>query len=180
MSALADGAALVLLPTNLLALVALGLLVGRQARRVRLVATVLFALGLVTGALAIAAAVRDPPAAIVLLAVAASAGIIVATAWQPPLSASALLAFVGGAALALNAPPQAITLADAMASQLATGLGAVIAFVVVSMLAAAARQPWHAIALRIVASWIAASAILVLALAFARAASPAEAAPIIC
>jgi hypothetical protein len=99
-----------------------------------------------------------------LLAIAAVAGIIVATAWRPPLPVTGAFTFAGGTALALNAPPQAITLGAAIAAQLATGLAAVIAFVLVFMLAAAACRPWHAIALRIVASGVAASAILVLAL----------------
>jgi urease accessory protein len=166
--ALADGLALVLQPTNLLALAALGLLAGRQGRRECIASGFLFALGLLIGALAIAAALREPPVAIALLAIGAIVGVVVAAGWQPPLPVTAAFTLAGGGALALNAPPQAITLGAAMASQLASGLGALVAFALVMLLAAAARQPWQRIAVRIIASWIAASAILALALRLAR------------
>lgn len=164
MIALVEGAAMMLLPTNLLALVALGLLAGRQGAR--LAPVILFALGLLAGSLAIAAALRDPPAGMALLHIAAIAAILVAVAWQPRLSGA--LAFAGGAALALNAPPQAITLWGAMTSQLGAALAAVIGFVAIALVAAAAQRQWQHVALRVVASWIAASAILALALRFAR------------
>jgi urease accessory protein len=166
MSAALDGLALVLQPTNLLALAALSLLAGRPGRRI--MSGILFASGLVIGALAIASALRDPPAAAALLIIAALAGIMVATAWRPAPPVTAALAFAGGAALALNTPPQAVTLAGAVLSQLGSGLGAVAAFAAIATIADAARQPWHHVALRVVASWVAASAILVLALRLAR------------
>ena len=168
MSALLDGFTLALQPTNLLALMALGLLAGRQGTRACIASGLLFAFGLLIGAIAIALALRDPPAAIALLAIAALAGVVVAAAWRPPLLVTGALTFAGGAALTLNAPPQAIMLGAAMASQLATGLGAVIAFTLVALIASQARARWHHVALRIVASWIAASAILALALRLAR------------
>ena len=164
MSAVLDGLALALQPTNLLALVALGLLAGRKGAWTGL----WFAAGLLVGSLAIASALRDPPAAFALPAIAAAAGLIVAVGWQPSLFMAGALAFAGGTALALNAPPQAITVPAAVASQLATGLGAFSVLVLVTFIAALARHPWHAIGLRIIASWIAASAILVLALRLTR------------
>jgi hypothetical protein len=166
MSAALDGLALVLQPTNLLALAALGLLAGLPGRRI--VSGILFAIGLVIGALAIAAALRDPPAAAALLIIAALAGIMVATAWTPPRFLTAALALAGGAALALNTPPQAVTLSGAVLSQLGSGLGAVAAFAAIATMASAACQPRPHVALRVVASWVAASAILVLALRLAR------------
>jgi hypothetical protein len=168
MSAAVDGLMLALLPTNLLALATLGLLAGRQGRRVCIVSGILFALGLAAGSLAIASALRDPPAAAALLVIAVPAGIIAAAAWPAPLSVTGALACAGGLALALNTPPQAITLTGAIVSQVVTATAAVIAFAIVAAITAAARQPWHHIALRVVASWIAASAILVLALRLAR------------
>jgi urease accessory protein len=164
MNALAQGASMIASPTNLLAVVALGLFAGRQGRGPAPI--VLFALGLLTGSLAIATALRDPPAAAALLQIAALAGVLVAVAWVPRLSGA--LAFAGGVALALNAPPQAITLSGAISSQVGAALAAILAFVAVALIAGAARGRWQEIGLRVVASWIAASAILALALRFAR------------
>jgi hypothetical protein len=167
MSAAIDGLMLLLAPTNLLALVAVGLLAGRQGSRV-LVSGILFALGLLIGSFAIASAMRDPPAAAALLTIAAVAGIFLAAAYRPPLPIMLVLALAGGTALALNAPPQAITLPGAVVTQLATGVAAVGTFCGVALFAASARAFRHHIALRMVGAWIAASAILVLALRFAR------------
>jgi urease accessory protein len=164
MSAVLDGLALALQPTNLLALVALGLLAGGKGMG----AGIWFAAGLLVGSLAIASALRDPPATFALLAVAAIAGIIVAVGWQPPLLVVYALVFAGGTALALNAPPQAATVPAAVASQVTTGIGALIVFAMVSSIASLSRMPWHGIALRVAGSWIVASAILVLALRLAR------------
>jgi hypothetical protein len=162
MNALAQGAAMIASPTNLLAVVALGLFAGRRGPA----PIVLFALGLLTGSLAIAAALRDPPAAAALLQIAALAGILVAVAWVPPPSGA--LAFAGGVALSLNTPPQTITLWGAVTSQLGSVSVAILAFAAVALIAGAARERWHQIAVRVIASWIAASAILALALRLAR------------
>lgn len=164
MMALVEGAAMMLSPTNLLALVSLGLLGGRQGAR--LTPVILFAFGLLAGSLGVAAALRDPPAGTALLHIAAIAAILVVIAWTPSISGA--LAFAGGAALALNAPPQAITLWGAMMSQLGAAIAALIAFVAVALVAASAQRPWQHVALRVVASWIAASAILAIALRLAR------------
>jgi hypothetical protein len=161
-SAAIDGLALALQPTNLLALVALGLLAGRHG------GIIVFMIGLLIGSLAIASALREPPAALALLAIAATAGVIVATGWSPPLPITVVLLVAGGSALAMNSPPQATAIAFAIASQIATGVGAVVIVAGIALIASAANRAWQHVALRIVGSWIAASAILVLALRFVR------------
>lgn len=145
------------LPTHLLAVGALGLAVG-QGRRAVLLAP--FALGLVAGALVIAAAVREMPAATALLAVAALAGALVVLAWTPPL----LL----GAMLALNSPPHALTIPAAIAMQVGAGVAALATLALVAFIASRAVRPWQHVGVRVIGSWIAASAILVLALRLAR------------
>jgi urease accessory protein len=165
MSAVVDGAAQLLLPNNLLALVVLGLLAGQNAARLPLA---VFAVGLMIGALLIAFALRDPPAAIALLALAAIAGLIVAIG--RPLRQIIIhpLAFATGIALALNMPPQAVTIPGAIAAQLGTAIAAIAAIGLVAFVAAKAENDWQRISVRIVGSWIAASAILVIALRLAR------------
>ena len=154
-------------PTHLLAVVALGLLAGQHAKRMPVVTLAAFALGLAIGSIIIATAVRETPAALALLAIAAFAGIIVVIA-LPTTLVVYVLAFAAGATLALNSPPQALTIPAAVAAQLGTGVAAVGTVALVTLVAMHADRPWQRIGVRIVASWIAASAILVLALRLAR------------
>jgi hypothetical protein len=169
MSALLDGFALALQPTNLLALVALGLLLGQDVKRFPFTMVATFAFGIAVASVLIAAAVRaQDTVPIWLLAVAALAGIAVAIAQPVPRVAKTMAASLTGGVLALNSPPQAITIPSAITVQVGTGVAALVVLALVIVVAMATKRPWHAIALRIVASWIAASAILVLALRLVR------------
>ena len=78
------------------------------------------------------------------------------------------MAFATGSALPLNAPPHEITIANAVASQAGFAVAAMAIVALVMAIAMLARRPWQRIGVRIVGSWIAASAILVLALRLAR------------
>jgi urease accessory protein len=154
-------------PTHLLAVVALGLLAGQHAKRMPVVTLAAFALGLAIGSIVIATAVRETPAALALLAIAAFAGIVVVIA-LPTTLVVYVLAFAAGAALALNSPPQALTIPAAVVAQLGTGVAALGTLALVIGIAMQADRPWQRIGVRIVASWITASSILVLALRLAR------------
>jgi len=147
-------------PAHVLTLLALALLLGQQNRPVSFL---VFALGLAGGFVAIVLAVEATPARTVLLASAAVLGVMVAAAWAPkPLAL--LLAAIMGTALALDSPPQAVTIADAYATLAGTALGACAMLFVVATIAAHANADWQRLGVRILGSWIAASAILVLAL----------------
>jgi urease accessory protein len=147
-------------PAHVLMLVPMALLLARQPQR--FVLLLIFAFALAAGFLAIVLAVETTPARTVLLAVAAALGVMVAAAWAPK-SLAWFLAAIAGAALALDSPPQAVTIADAYATLAGTATGACTMLVVVSGLAAHANADWQRLGVRIVGSWIAASAILVLA-----------------
>ena len=166
MNAFVDGLAQFFVPTHLLAVGALGLLAGQGGRS--LVALSLFAFGLFAGSFAIAWAVGETPSALVLLGVAAVAGMVIAAAISLPSMAQDMLAFVAGAALAFNAPPQAITVRSAVAEQIGTSVAAFAAFAAIVLVSMHAERAWQRIALRVVGSWIAASGILALALRLAR------------
>jgi hypothetical protein len=168
MSGFLGGLAQIVAPTNLLALVALGLLSGQNAARIPSVTLTAFAFGLFAGSVLVALALRDPPAALCLLALAAIAGLTVALARPLPAIVKLALVFATGGALALNSPPQAISIPAAAATQLATGLAALAALTLVAFIAMKAERTWHRIGIRIVGSWIAASAILVLILRLVR------------
>jgi hydrogenase/urease accessory protein HupE len=147
-------------PAHVLVLLALALLLARQPQRYAVL--LVFALALAAGFVAIVLAVETTPARTVLLAVAAALGVMVAAAWAPKLLAW-LFAAIAGAALALDSPPQAVTIAQAYATLCGTAVGACAMLVLVAAIAAHANADWQRLGLRILGSWIAASAILVLA-----------------
>jgi hypothetical protein len=148
-----------LTPAHALMLLALALCAGqRKSRAVLLV----FAVGLIGGFVAIALAVEAMSARVVLLAVAAALGVMAAAAWAPKLLAWPLAA-IAGATLALDSPPQTVTIAAAYATLAGTALGACAMLLVLATIAGHANAGWQRLGLRILGSWIAASAILVLA-----------------
>ena len=155
------------LPTHLLAVIALGLLLGQSARHVP-VHFALFVLGLAACSVVIASAIRETPAALALLAIAAAAGFVVVLAWAPPSYVAGALVFAAGSAIALNSPPQALTISTAIEEQIGTALGALATLALVTVVAMKADRPWQRVGVRVVGSWIAASAVLVLALRLAR------------
>jgi hydrogenase/urease accessory protein HupE len=147
-------------PAHVLVLLALALLLARQPQR--LAGVLIFALALATGFIAIVLAVETTPARIVLLAVAVALGAMVAAGWAPK-SLAWLLAAVAGAALALDSPPQAVRILEAYATLSGTAVAACAMLVVIAALAGHAQADWQRLGVRILGSWIAASAILVLA-----------------
>jgi urease accessory protein len=147
-------------PAHGLTLLALALLLAGQPQR--LAGVLIFALALATGFVAIVLAVETTPARTVLLAVAVAFGAMVAAAWAPKLLAW-LLAAIAGAALALDSPPQAVRIAEAYVTLAGTAVGACAMLVVVVAIAGHASAEWQRLGLRLLGSWIAASAILVLA-----------------
>jgi urease accessory protein len=163
-----DGTLLALSPTNLLALLAVALFAHQYGVRAIIGLTLAFAIGVAVGSLLIAGAVRSYPAVETQLGIATVAGIFAAAAYRPPLFIVVMVVFAEGEGLALNTPPQAITLSGAAMSQIASGVAGMAIFLLVALCAVAADQSWRRIALRILSSWIAASAILVLALRLAR------------
>lgn len=168
MTAFIGGLTQFFVPSHLLAIVALSLLIGQHARQFPIAALAAFAIGLIVGSIVVASAVRENPAALGLLAIAASAAGLVVTAYVVPAWLAGLMAFAAGSALPLNSPPHEITIANAVASQAGLALAAIIMLVLVTIIAMQATHPWQRIGLRIVGSWITASAILVLALRLVR------------
>jgi hydrogenase/urease accessory protein HupE len=127
-----------------------------------------FIAGLIAGLVAIAFAVGPTSAADVLLAAAAVTGLLVALAQPMPALACAPLAAIIGITLGLDSPPEVIAISAATAMLIGTGLGACLALALVVACASYLTVAWQRIGMRILGSWIAASAMLVLALRFAR------------
>jgi hypothetical protein len=166
-TAFANGVTQFFAPTHLLAIVALGLLSGQQAVRLAIPIATL-AIGLAAGSAIVASAIRENPAAPALLILASATAALAILDRNWPSWTAAALALAVGAALALNAPPQEFTVPAAVVSQLGFALAAIATFALAIFITGQAKLPWHRIGVRIVASWIAASAILVLALRLAR------------
>ena len=158
----------ILVPAHALGILALGLFIGQQDSRHRRGAAAMFALALVLGLGAIVLAVGQTPAGEILLAAAAALGALVAIARPLPRPVGWLAAAVTGAAIGLDSPPQVISMALATVTLIGTGLGACIALAIVVGVAACLRRHWQLLGVRILGSWIAASAVLALAVRWAR------------
>ena len=157
-----------LIPTHALALLGLGLLIGQQPKGKRFTVVALFGLALAAALLALGLAVGETPANDVLLGAVAVTGVLVASALRLPLLVVGALALVTGAAIGLDSPPEVIGLEEAVAMLIGTGLGALIALVVVIAGASLIRRDWQRIGVRVLGSWTAASALLAIAVRFAR------------
>ena len=151
-----------LAPMHVLALVALGLLIGQ--RRWSQIVIVVYVAGVLIGLCAIALAYVPQFAEEGLLAATAMAGLLLAWARPWPAWLGAALAAGVGLTLALCSPPEALSLAQANAELAATAAGAIIAIWAIARLGRRLTKPLPQLATRILGSWIAASAILALTL----------------
>lgn len=153
-------------PAHALALVAFGLCAGRQ--QVMSWSVGAFFAGVICGLVAIGLAVRPLFALDVLLGCTFVSGGIAALAWRLPAVLTLLLGASTGLALGLDSPPQAISLAAARMTLIGTAAAAICALVLVVLAAGLLKRTGAAIAMRVLGSWCAASAMLVLAVRFSR------------
>jgi len=158
----------ILVPAHALGVLALGLFISQQDSRHRRAAAVMFAVALVLALGAIVLAVSETSAREMLLADAAALGALVAIARPLPRPVGWLAAGVTGATVGLDSPPQVISIALATITLIGTGLGACIALAIVVGVTACLRRHWQLLGVRILGSWIAASAVLALAVRSAR------------
>lgn len=150
-------------PAHLLVLVGLGLLIGRPGRG-QDAALLAFATAMLAGLLAAGAHLAPPPPAPAALAIAAAAGLLVAAGAGLPSAAGAALAVMAGAAIGLDSAPDAPMGRGWGAALAGTWLGAGLVLLLLAHAARAARRSWQVIGIRVLGSWTAASALLVLAL----------------
>ncbi len=156
-----------LVPAHAMAVLALGLLIVQQAPRWRWVPAA-YAAGLAAGFAAMMSAVSPRLATEALLAAAAATGGLLALARALPALLGYALAFATGTALALDSSPGGISVRDANVTIIGTYCGAVVLMLAVAELMPEPRRDWHKVGVRILGSWIAASAVLVLSLRLAR------------
>jgi urease accessory protein len=155
-------------PAHAMALVGLGLLIAQQGFGRSVAAAA--AIGLVAGLGALWLAFVPRLAAEAVLVCAALAGLALAwgRAWPEP--EARVLALVAGFAIGLDSPPEVVSLSVANRMLLGTGIGAtallLLAVFAGQRLAGADAPLWRRTGIRVIGSWIAAAAALVLALRF--------------
>ena len=154
-------------PAHVLAVLALGVLIGQQAAWTRM-AALSFVAGLVTGLGVLTLGVVPALMNEVVLACALIAGGLVALARPVPEAVGCAFAVVAGFCIALDSPPEAISLTEANLMLIGTGLGGALLLIIAVEFARRLKPGWPRVGARILGSWIAASAILVLALRLAR------------
>jgi urease accessory protein len=155
-------------PAHLMALCALGLLLGQRAARERTVLLAIFAVALAAGVAAIASALAAENPDVAVLAAAAILGLLVALARPVPLIGVAPVLFVTGVAIEFDSVPQEISTAETLLALAGTSVTVFSIPTLLAMLMACLQRDWQRLAVRIVGSWIAASAMLVLVLRLAK------------
>ena len=155
-------------PAHLLAIVAVGVLIAQNASCRRWLYAIAFSAGLLAGFAAIASAYTPALTGETLLALAFIGGALVALAKPLPRPLIGLLTAATGIAIALDSPPDAISLREAALMQIGTFWGATILLFVIYECARRLTRGWQRVGVRILGSWIAASAVLVLALRLAK------------
>ena len=155
-----------LVPTHLLVLVSLGLLIGQHAPQASRTGWPVFVLALLGGlglGFTHATGVPEPG----LLAIALTAGLLVALAYPFAAPALAVLAAAGGTAVGMDSMPDTGGTRETWLLLAGTAIGTTLVFSYAGGLAATLDRPWQRIGVRIAGSWAAAAAAMVLALALA-------------
>jgi len=148
---------------HVMAVFALGLLIGQQADWGRMaLGAAIIALLAGLGVLTLGVVPRGADLAVLVLAMAS--GALVAAARALPEWVGGVLAAATGLAVALDSPPEVVSVSEANRMLIGTGLGGAILLVLAVESGRQFRLGGRLVAGRILGSWIAASAILALAL----------------
>ena len=154
-------------PAEVLAVVAVGLLLGRAGREACRAGLIAFAVGVSAGLLA--ARVLDLPTdrtTSLPLAMALVAGLTVAAGIRIPIALASMVAITAGIALGIDAAPEADAISSLLIAGLATVSGSTLATMMVAVLVLDRTVHWQHVAARVAGSWIAACAILYFAWLF--------------
>jgi urease accessory protein len=155
-------------PAHALAVAGLGLLIGIQMPRWGRAAAYAYIAALAAGLGLMTLGVVPRWMNEGLLVSAAVTGALVALAKPLPQIVGALIAIPTALAIALDSPPEVISLREANLMLVGTGLGATAFLVVVVAIGARLKHPWLRLGAQVIGSWIAAGAILSLTLQLVR------------
>ncbi len=153
-----------LVPAHVLTLVGLGLLLGQQGLPHSQVAFPTFVLMLAIGLMLAGFQIAPPPIP-ALLIIPALTGVLVAAAPEVKVSISVIMAAGAGLVLGLDSTPETLATRARIMTLLGTGIGAGAGLVYMTGLGEFLKKYWQGIPARVLGSWIAASSLLVLALA---------------
>jgi hypothetical protein len=153
----------VLIPEHGLGLLALGLILGQQPWAQRRVGILIFMTVLACGLMAAAFAIWESLAADVLLTATGVLGLLIAAAWVPPLLGWTLAA-IAGLTFALDSRPEVTSTGETIQMLIGSGVAGVVIVAVISEISFRLRGKAQIIVSRVLGSWIAAIAILVLSL----------------
>jgi hydrogenase/urease accessory protein HupE len=158
-----------LVPAHALTVLAFGLMTGQQDKASRTVLMTLFPLAVIAGIpMIIFGTFRVDLVPAILLGCGATAGLLTALARPLPRIVAAAPLVVGGPALMVDSVPSVVSKSDTILALAGTALAATLALGLVAYAALSLTRDWQRIGVRIVGSWTAASALLVLALQFAK------------
>jgi hypothetical protein len=152
-----------LIPEHGLSVLALGLVLGHQPWIQRRTGILVFIAAMTCGLVASAFAVGETLAADVLLVATCVLGLLIAAAWAPP-PVGWTLAALAGLAAALDSRPEVTSNEEVVRMLIGSGVGAAVAVALVSAVSFHLRGKAQLIVSRVLGSWIAAIAILVLSL----------------
>jgi urease accessory protein len=155
-------------PTHAIAILSLGLLIGQQMPHRRWPMALAYAAGLGIGFAAMISAFPPRFSAEALLVATAVVAALVALARAVPWLTAGVLALAVGTALALDSSPGGISVREANVIIVGTFCGAVILLWIILEVGAIFRREWQKLGVRILGSWIATSAVLVLTWQLAR------------
>lgn len=102
----------------------------------------------------------------ILLVAAMVCGLLVAAQWPPPGAVLAILAGLLALVIGMDSGVTGLDRRQTFAALFGCWLGAVLLLLVIAGVAEMAHRAWQRVALRVLGSWVTASAALVLALAF--------------
>ncbi|MEI2298828.1 HupE/UreJ family protein [Ensifer sp. MJa1] len=161
-----------LVPAHLLALVAVGLLIGQHAPGAGRLSLPAF-MGAVAVALAVTALADPVLPQWPILALALIAGLSIAASWSGGLLLPIVLSLLAAILVGLDSAPDGTGPQRAWVALSGTAVGTTLIIIYCGGLSAWFHRPWQRIAVRAVGSWIAASALLVLTLDLMSGRSPA-------
>ena len=155
-------------PAHLIAILGLGLLIGQMQGWERK-APFAFIASLAAGLAIMTRGYVPMLMNELVLACGLVSGALVALARPlPEVAVGCVLAVVLGLAIALDSPPEVVSVREANFMLIGTGFGATLLLMAAVEIASRLRRDWQRLGARILGSWIAASAILVVALRLVR------------
>jgi hydrogenase/urease accessory protein HupE len=156
-----------LVPAHLTLLLAAGLLIGRQGPQNNRAAVIGLLLAAVVG-LTVSRTIGEPDLQIPMLVATTLLALLVALEMSLPPMVLAATAAAIGFSVGLDSNPQVFNGKALTASLIGSGLGLYLLTIYPMALSESLqKRPWQRVLVRVFGSWLAASAILVLALQFA-------------